>query len=279
VLEIDPDHGQVHARMADAYWAKGLRSEARTHFIEELRSNPGDLDVMLDLGELLVEMGDLTPAAEKFRQVLELSPDECTALYHLGQLSLMQGSLVDALDLFRRTLRIDRTFPGAHLKIAQIYQARGERSEALFHANCELAQQAHDEQILVELGNLFMDLAQVGPAEVTFNRVLAGNPQNATARHNLAVTLLMAGRTDEGIDQARRALRIQPKYMLAMHNLAVAYLAKRDLPRARFWLREALDISPDDPQLRQLQTRLRLKAALGTLRGFPARLLSRRARA
>jgi len=91
VIEIDPDHPQVHARIADTYWAKGQRGEARQHFIEELRSNPGDLDVMLDLGELLVEMGDLAPASEKFRQVLELSPDETTALFHLGQLAVMEG--------------------------------------------------------------------------------------------------------------------------------------------------------------------------------------------
>ena len=275
VLMGDPDHAQVHARIADAHWAKGQLAEARTHFIEELRSNPGDLDVMLDLGELLVEMGEMRPAGEKFRQVLELAPEECTALFHLGQLALMDGDLVESLDLFRRVLRIDRAYPAAHLKIALIYQARGERAEALFHANSELAQQTSDEQTLIELGNLFMDLKQLGPAEATFNRVLAENPKSAAARHNLAVVLLMAGREDEGIEQAKWSLRIQPKYMLAMHNLAVAYLAKKDLARARFWLREAMDIAPADPQLRQVQTRLRWISMVQKIKAIPRRVFSR----
>jgi tetratricopeptide (TPR) repeat protein len=83
----------------------------------------------------------------------------------------------------------------------------------------------------------------------------------------------MGGRTEEGIEQARRALRIQPKFMLPMHNLAVAYLTRKDFVRARFWLREALDIEPDDPQLRQLQVKIRIAAFLAWAREWPRRIL------
>ena len=51
----------------------------------------------------------------------------------------------------------------------------------------------------------------------------------------------MAGRIDEGIHESRAALAVQPKDMLAMHNLALAHLSKRDFRRARYWLREALE--------------------------------------
>ncbi len=266
----------MHARMADTYWAKGQLAEAREHFISELRASPGDLDVMLDLGELLVEMGDAAAAAEKFRQVLELSPEECTAHFHLGQLCLEHDDLAGALERFRRVLKNERTFTGAHVKIAQIYHRQRDESEALFHANCELAQQAGDEGALLELGNLFMDIQQLASAEVAFNRVLSMNPKNAAARHNLAVTLLLAGRIDEGIEQAKHALRIQPKYMLAMHNLSLAYITKKDFPRARCWLREAMDIAPDDPQLRQLQVRLRVAVVVHRVRGVLRRFFTRR---
>ena len=105
--------------------------------------------------------------------------------------------------------------------------------------------------------------------------MLLANPENAAARHNLGVTLLKANRIDEGIEQERRSLRIQPKYMLAMHNLALACLSKGDLTRARFWLREALDIAPDDPQLRQLQKRVRLVALAAGVRRAVRRVLGR----
>ena len=122
---------------------------------------------MLDLGELLMELGERGPAAEKFRHVLELSPEDATAMFYLGEVALLEGSGPEALDLFRRALRCDRTFPRAHLRIAQLYFQQNHRAEAAFHANCELSQQTNDEQTLVELGNLFLDLDQLGPAETT----------------------------------------------------------------------------------------------------------------
>lgn len=269
VQSTDPDYPQVHARIADALWAKGQLPEARTHFIEELRASPGNLDIMLDLGELLMEMQEWTPAAEKFRQVLELSPEDGAALFHLGELALRENATDDALDFFKRALKSDRTFPGAHLRIAQLYLQRHHPAEAAFHANCELSQHDSDEQTLVELGNLFLDIEQPSMAETALRRVLLVNPQNAAARHNLAVALLKAGRTSEGIDEERKALKVQPKYMLAMHNLALAYLSLKDLTRARFWLNEALDIAPADAQLRQLKRKIRLTGAASWLRRLP----------
>ena len=79
VLELEPEYPQVHARIAEGLWAKGQLAEARGHFLEELRANPGDIDTLLDLGELLIEMGQTAAAAEKFRHILELDPEECTA--------------------------------------------------------------------------------------------------------------------------------------------------------------------------------------------------------
>ncbi len=276
VLELEPEYPRVHARMAEAFWAKGLLGEARQHFLEDLRADPGGLDTLLNLGELLVEMGQTNAAAEKFRQVLELHPDESTAHFQLGLLALGEGDLTLAVQQFRRVLRIDTTYPGAHLKMAQIYHRQADAAEALYHANSELAQQQLDEPTLLELGNLLMDLGQLDGAETAFRRRLEANPQNTAARHNLAVALLLHGRIDDGIEQCKLALRSQPKHMLAMHNLALAYKTKGDFVRARYWLREALDIAPEDPQLRQLQTKLRVGMWWQRARRLAARLAGKR---
>jgi len=278
-LEIEPTYPQVHARVAEVYWAKGQLAEARTHFLHDLRANPGSIDTLLDLGELLVEMEQPLAAGEKFRQVLELQPDEPTAHFYLGQLALTENAtaadLALALESFRRVLQHDPKFPGAHLRIAQIHHRQNDLATALYHANSELAQPRQDEGTLVELGNLLMDLEQLPAAEAAFQRVLSANPQHAPARHNLAVSLLLSGRIEEGIEQCKMALRAQPKYMLAMHNLALAYLTKKDFVRAKYWLREAVDIAPDDPQLKQLQTRLRLALLVHGVRRIP-RMVFRR---
>jgi tetratricopeptide (TPR) repeat protein len=278
-LDLESDRPHMHARMADACWAKGRLAEARAHFLEELRTNPprpGDVGTLLDLGALLIEMNEHDAAGEKFRQVLELDPEETTAHFQLAELARAGGDEDTALASFRHVIRNDKTFPGAHLRVAQIHLRRGALSEALYHANCELAQVDIGEETLLELGNLFMDLRQHASAETAFTRVLATNPQSAEAEHNLAVTLFMANRVDEGIEHCRRALRIQPKFMLALSNLALAYMGKKDYTRASYFLREALDIAPEDPQLKQIQSRLKFRATLAWLKTLPRRMARRK---
>jgi tetratricopeptide (TPR) repeat protein len=279
VLALDAQYPQVHARIADAYWARGRLSDARSHFIEQLRASPprpGDVETLLKLGELLIEMKDDAAAGEKFRLVLELEPEQCTALFRLGELSTRKGDLETALLAFRRVVRNDKTYPAAHLRMARIYHNRRDTSEALFHANCELAQTEVNEATLFDLGVLLQDLRQNQSAQTAFTRLLAMNPAHAEARHLLAVSLLQEGRVDEGIEQCRQVLRIQPKFMLAMSNLALAYLRKRDYTRAQYFLREALDIAPEDPQLKRLQGKLRRRAAWEWLKSLPRRLVGKK---
>lgn len=275
VLDLEPDYPQVHARIAEALWTKGQHSEARRHLLEELRCDPGNIDTLLDLGQLLAEMDQPEAAAEKFRQVLDLDPNECTAHFELGVLEDTAGEHQLALERFRHVLRHDGQFPRAHLRIAQIHQRLKNRVEALYHANCELSQPELDTHTLFELGTLLMDLNQLESARTAFARLLEMDPQDADARHSMAVILLMSGQIDEGIIQCKMALRIQPKYMLAMSNLALAYLEKRDFVRARYWLREAMSIAPDDHQLRKIRRRIRLEAVAGQLRHLPKKILLR----
>jgi tetratricopeptide (TPR) repeat protein len=273
VLEIDADYPQVHARIADVFWAKNQHAEARRHLMEELRSDPGNIDTLLDLGELLMEMGHNGLAAEKFRQVLDLDPEDSTAHYQLGVLAQLEGDDRLAMDRFKFVLRHDAQFVGAHLRMAQIYHRAKNRAEALYHANCELAQAEIDDQTLLELGGLLIDMGQLEAAKLAMRRVLQDSDTNADAHHGLAVACLMSGDLDTGIDECKKTLKLQPKHALAMSNLAMAYLNRREYARARYWLDEAMDIAPEDHHLRQIANRVRYESLAYNLRHFPANVL------
>ena len=272
VLEIDADYPQVHARIADVYWAKSQHAEARRHLMEELRSDPGNIDTLLDLGELLMEMGHHGLAAEKFRQVLDLDPEDSTAHFQLGVLAQLEGDARLAMDRFKFVLRHDREFVGAHLRMAQIYHRAKNRAEALYHANCELAQPEIDDQTLLELGSLLIDMGQLEAAKLAMRRVLKNSGSNADAHHGLAVACLISGDLEMGIEECKQTLKLQPKHSLAMSNLAMAYLNRKDYARARYWLDEALDIAPEDHHLRQIANRVRYESLLHHLRCLPTSL-------
>ena len=72
-LDLDDRHPDVRVRVAEAYWEKGELTAARQHYLAGLRQDPGDTDALLDLGELLMEMGQVDEAGEKFRRAIELA--------------------------------------------------------------------------------------------------------------------------------------------------------------------------------------------------------------
>src|SRR5919112_1340875 len=73
-LDLDENHPEVQVRIAEALWGKGELEAARQHYLIGLRHDPGDTDTLLDLGELLMEMGRTEEAGEKFRRAIELAP-------------------------------------------------------------------------------------------------------------------------------------------------------------------------------------------------------------
>ena len=71
-LDLDDSYPQVQTRIAEALWGKGDLESARQHFLTGLRQDPGNTRTVLDLGELLSEMGRWEEAGEKFRRAIEL---------------------------------------------------------------------------------------------------------------------------------------------------------------------------------------------------------------
>ena len=84
--ELEPSHPQINYRIAQAYWSEADMERGRQHFLAELRVNPGQIDVILDYGLFLLEVGDIESAKEKFNRILELQPDFALALFYLGEI-------------------------------------------------------------------------------------------------------------------------------------------------------------------------------------------------
>ena len=63
---LEPDHPQINYHIAQCHWNLGEKETAWQHFIQELRTNPGDKDVVFDFGLFLLHCGDTVSAGEKF---------------------------------------------------------------------------------------------------------------------------------------------------------------------------------------------------------------------
>ncbi len=283
---LDPEMPRIQARLAKAYATSGRMERARQLFLRDLRMDPGDIDTLLDMGELLLDMHRYSEAGEKFRRVLELEADQPDAHFLLGELAEIESRIPDALVHYDVVLRLNKTYARVRLRLARVLFLRG-REEDLPRIRDLLKQEFRTLQSdletetrsrmssshlnercedLEELGRLMLDAEMESEAVRVYTNMIQLQPTSHRAHHGLSVALLQSGEFDRGIFSAKKSLDSQPRFVPAMHNLALAYLHQQQWIRARYWVRQASRVEPDDPSLRRLRIKLRVHTVVGTVR-------------
>jgi tetratricopeptide (TPR) repeat protein len=123
-------------------------------------------------------------------------------------------------------------------------------------------------QDLAEVGPLLLDAALADRAVWVFRRLVELRPGDHAAWHHLGVACFECGRHAEGMEHTHQALIFEPRYVPAMHNLAVAHLRRREWLRARYWVQRAWRTDPDDPAVRRLRVRLGFTLAFSAFAWF-----------
>jgi tetratricopeptide (TPR) repeat protein len=266
-LELDPQQPQTHARLAEAWWTLGDLDKARMHYEAEMALGSEDANLLLDFGEMLLEMDEVTEAETRFREALEASPQNVSAHFGLGEVSLKRGKAEEALERFRLVLKLDPAMQGAHAKMARALVKLGKVNEAAKHVVIELRQSGADPQMLQELGELLIEAQLSRHASKVLSRLVELRPDDPYAHHNLAVSYFMMGRYDDGITHCQKALKLKADYPLATYNLALAYMQKGDRDRARQYAARALEMAPEDTHIVDLARELGTTGWLGRIRG------------
>ncbi|MFW5731840.1 MAG: tetratricopeptide repeat protein [Planctomycetota bacterium] len=272
-LRIDPGHPGAHARLAELAWRDGELAKAKNHYQAELLINATDVGVLADLGELLIEMDDLDGAGEILKRARELDADHVDVVYQHGRLLTRREQYHDALDCFGRVLEMEDDYRGAHAGMARALIRLERVNDGAKHLVYELKTCKDDARMLHEVGELLIEAHLTHHAHNVFERLVKLNPDDAYARHNLAVSCFMLEKIDDGIEQCRAAIRIKPDYSLAMYNLALAYHKRGQSARARRYASKALELNPDDEHVQKLARRL--GGGEGVLGRIVARLTGR----
>ncbi|MGD9691206.1 MAG: tetratricopeptide repeat protein [Phycisphaerales bacterium] len=282
-LQLDPALPRAHAKLAEAYGATGRQERARQLYLRELRERPGCVDTLLDLGDLLVDMGRFAEAGEKYRRVLELESDNPEAHAALGELALRQNADRDAAAAFGVVLRLDPEFPAVRRRLAELALRQNEIGEARKHLRSELKVfKRPDRQLppdwqaddLADFGELLLDAKLPADAVSVFRALVEMTPDDPQAHHLLAVACLESGLRPEGEAAERRALKRDPRLIAAIHNLALSAYETGRYTSTRAWIERAIRLGLEDASLRRLRMLLRFRACERVCRAVFRRALS-----
>lgn len=161
--------------------------------------NPENLLLLQGQAEALMHLRQYPQAVVAYRRLLALEPQPTRAtLLHLGFCLEQYGDVEAAAENYRRAIGLDANFMEAHVDLAGVLWRLEDFDGALRHAQraVELAPQ-HPYAVRI-LGTALLSLNRLAEAEVQLRKALELQPGFALAELDLAMTLLLAGRLQEG---------------------------------------------------------------------------------
>lgn len=184
-IESRPDDPVLHKNAARATRAAGDMSLAAEHWREVFRLQPFSAEPCHNLGNLFLAAGRLSDAEHMFRTALEVDPDCAEAYSGLGGIALRNGRIDTAETLLKMALNRKSGLPEAHNNLGTVYLTGG----------------------------------AVEKAFAEWRTALIIRPDYTGARLNLARALWGQHRTSEAIAEVRNVLAYAPRCVEAENLL------------------------------------------------------------
>jgi tetratricopeptide (TPR) repeat protein len=179
----------------------------------------------------------------------------------------------EAIAAFSKSLQLDPTYPGAHMRLGELYRRQRNRGNARKHLRAELLLRPSDPQVLLDLANLLMDNGQSRAAIACLKRMISTDPGSASGWQNLAVAQFMRGLYEDGIASSLHALEQEPENLPTLFNLALANEHLSRYEEALHWVGRGLALEPTDLSFQKLEFRVRVLKILRPIRSAAAKLM------
>jgi protein O-mannosyl-transferase len=231
-VNIWPDYVEAHYNLGGAYIEKGNIDEALAEYRRAIEIRPDDADSHNNYGSALRRLNQFDQAENEYRRALSLHPQYLDARLNLGSLLLQRGRTAEAITNLETARRLQPNDAVTHVTLGLALMKNGQPGEAAAELNRAL-QLAPDE--VSALNSLAWLLATAGVDSVRDGKravqlaeranALTGN-NNPAILHTLAAAYAEAGRFDEAMQTARRAMRLASR----ADNNAVYNAIRDELP-------------------------------------------------
>jgi tetratricopeptide (TPR) repeat protein len=235
--------------------------------------------------------GNIAEAIREMELAVALKPRFADLRYTLGSLYDDQNNLQKAEEYIRSSIDINPMFFRAHVHLARILRANGDREGAIHELetarnSCpkfykqelnDLIKAMRFDKDDEELKTFFHCIIEEKPTSAQISRELAiesiqqGNDAEAIRELKKAITLQPdypdlhnylgiaygnAGMVDDAIEEFETALKINPKYIKARLNLALVLYENERYPEAKSNIEAVLQVQPENQLANNLHKEL-----------------------
>jgi tetratricopeptide (TPR) repeat protein len=177
------------------------------------------------LAFVLIRQSKLDEAVTRLRKLLERHPTHAAAWFNLGNVHRARGATEDAARCFARAAALQPANPDAAINLGLVLAQSERLEEAASALERFLAQGAPDPDVLLNLGQARRALGLPDGACEAFEAALRLAPEHLGARVNRAIALAEGGREAAAEDEVRTIIREHPECAEAHFLLATLCLA------------------------------------------------------
>lgn len=279
--------GRHFDRPAVLAYAEALRrlkrfEEAHSILDGLLKDHPGDRDLLLAKGRLLLTTGKTEEAVETYRKALAQDPtsqeavlriaevtlakqgpgearkwiesrlpdmkEKAVFLNILGKISFLENKLDQAEEYLKKSIEENPNLVDTYVTLSQVYVRKGSQEKAL-KLYQDLAKKKPDSpSVLMLTGMLFESMGRVEEAMKQYEGALKLDAEFGPAANNLAWLLIERGEDpDRALVLAETARRKMPESPFAADTLGWVYAKKGFHQKAVNLFNEALGQIPNNP--------------------------------
>jgi protein O-mannosyl-transferase len=184
-----------------------------------------------------------------YRQTLRATTRNYMAHNNLGNILMENGQLEQALHHFQEAIQIKPSYSEAQMNLANTLTHQGKHQEAIEQYKKLSGRYPGNAMICNNLGAAIFKTGRVNAAIPYYINAIQLKPNYAEAYNNLGVALWQNNRKSKALVMFQKALAINPDYGQAYDNMVRLISDQKKINRKLYQLMDKSAQSPDDPIL------------------------------
>ncbi|MEI8195557.1 MAG: tetratricopeptide repeat protein [Phycisphaerae bacterium] len=249
ILAQEPGAGDILVALGDVLWAQNLAEEALDAYRRARAGQLGEAGLYRKIGAALLRVGQLEEALAALRQAVDLDPDDSIAWHLRGAIELHQGRWEEAMVACRRALSLNSTLVESFLNLGDALLETGQPEPAVATYRQALALRPDDHETQNRAGGMTVGADLLRDLIAQKSAGGSGTPETAAGCFELGRLHHEARDLDAAAACYRRALELDPSFVLPVNNLAMVRKDQGLAAEAIELLRGAVQLDPHLPAL------------------------------
>lgn len=204
--ELAPENAEAWFRMGRVYKQVNSNDRARQEFISAFNKAPDSVDLLAELTDIEIELGEISSSKVRLQKILTEQQDHSAAHKFLAMVYLAEKNSVSAENEFILHLQQSPEDVTAYIQLANIQISRKNINQAADYYLKARTLDPDNIDILMNLAKIRLIQKKYDYAIALYDEVLNIQPDNAVATNNLAMILVNNKSDPDSLQRAKNLI-------------------------------------------------------------------------